>query len=74
MVSVAVSLDNLIAAIVDLSAQDRAKVAKALIQAELRSDLAQLLAELYSSPAQDDVTDDEILAEVRAVRQLALEQ
>ena len=73
MVSIAVSLDNLIAAILALSFQDRAKVAQALIQLELRSDLSQLLTELYSSPAHDDVTDEEILTEVRAVRQLVLE-
>ena len=73
MVSIAVSLNNLIAAILALSFQDRAKVAQALIQSELRSDLNQLLTELYSSPAHDDVTDEEILTEVRAVRQLVLE-
>ncbi|MGA1265195.1 MAG: hypothetical protein ACO331_15035 [Prochlorothrix sp.] len=65
MVPIAVSLDSLIAAIVALSPHDRAKVAQALLEVELRSDLAQLLTELYGTPDQIEVSNREILAEIR---------
>ncbi len=44
-------------------------VAKALIQIELKSDLKALLEELYSQPPIDEITDNEIMNEIKAVRQ-----
>jgi hypothetical protein len=36
---------------------------------ELDAELAQLITDLYSKPEVTDISDDDILAEVRAVRQ-----
>ncbi len=35
---------------------------------ELDADLAQLINDLYNRPPADDISDDEILAEIRAAR------
>ena len=35
----------------------------------LRSDLAVLIQELYTQSPDDDITDNEIMAEIKAVRQ-----
>lgn len=68
MVSVAITLDQLITAVKQLAPEERAEIANVLIQAELQSDLTNLLAELYEQPAVDDITDDDIMAEIKAVR------
>ena len=68
MVSVAITLEQLITAVKTLAPEERAKVANVLIQAELQSDLTNMLAELYEQPAADDITDDDIMAEIKAVR------
>lgn len=47
---------------------DRVQVAKALIEIELKSDLANLLEELYGQPPIDEITDAEILKEVKSIR------
>ena len=46
--------------------EDQAQV---LCQTSLRSDLAVLIQELHTQSLDDDVTDDEIMAEIKAVRQ-----
>jgi hypothetical protein len=51
-----------------LEPNERAQVANALIQMDLRSDLTTLIQELYAQPAVDEITDDDIMAEVKAVR------
>ena len=68
MVSVAITLEQLITAVKTLAPEERAKVANVLIQTELQSDLTNMLADLYEHPAADDITDDEIMAEIKAVR------
>ena len=72
MISVPITLEQLISAIQNLQAEDRQKVAKALVQSELAADLTALIQSLYSEPAADDISDEEIMAEIRVVRQQAL--
>jgi hypothetical protein len=60
---------ELITAVQQLSRQDREQIAMALVQTGLRSDLIDLIQELYAQLPDNDVTDDEIMAEIRAVRQ-----
>jgi hypothetical protein len=69
MITLPVTLEQLIAAIQQLQPEERAEVAKALIQAELRSDLTALIQELYTQPPVGDITDADILAEIKVVRQ-----
>lgn len=69
MISVPITLEQLIQAVRQLEPDDRALVANALVELDLRSDLTALLTELYTQPPVDEVTDDDIMAEVKAVRQ-----
>ena len=69
MVSIPITLEQLITAVQQLQPDERAQVARALIQVDLRSDLTALIQELYAQPVIDDITDDDINAEVKAVRQ-----
>lgn len=71
MISIPITLEQLIMAVQQLRTDERAQVAEALVQAGLRSDLTALIQELYAQPPADDVTDDDIMAEVKAVRQQA---
>ncbi len=69
MVSIPITLEQLITAVQQLPAGERAQIAAALVQAGLRSDLTALIQELYAQSPVDDITDSEIMAEIRAVRQ-----
>ena len=69
MISVPITLDQLILAVQNLQPEERMQVARALVQSELASDLSALIQELYASAPADDISDDEIMAEVQAVRQ-----
>jgi hypothetical protein len=40
-----------------------------LADSELDTELTQLITELYSQPPVDEISDDDILAEIRTVRQ-----
>ena len=68
MISVPITLEQLIQAVRQLEPEERAQVANALVELDLRSDLTALLEELYAQPPADDVTDDDIMAEIEAVR------
>ena len=68
-IQVQLTVEQLITAIRQLEPRERAKFAKALAEAELDAELTQLITELYSQPPVNDISDDDILAEVRAVRQ-----
>ncbi|MEQ8960125.1 MAG: hypothetical protein RLP02_19740 [Coleofasciculus sp. C2-GNP5-27] len=68
-ISIPITLEQLIAAVQQLQPEERAKVAQALIQVDLCSDLTALIQELYAEPPVEDITNDEIMAEVKAVRQ-----
>ncbi len=61
--------EQLITAISQLELKERAKLARALADTELDAELAKLITDLYSQPSVDDISDDDIAAEVQAVRQ-----
>ncbi|MEH2381773.1 MAG: hypothetical protein V7K27_23275 [Nostoc sp.] len=69
MVSIPITLEQLITAVQQLQPDERVQVARALVQAGLRSDLTALIQEFYAQPPVDDITDDRIMAEIKAVRQ-----
>jgi hypothetical protein len=71
MLSTPITLEQIILAVRQLEPDGQAQVAQALLQVGLRSDLSVLIQELYAQPAADDIADDAILAEVKAVRQYA---
>jgi hypothetical protein len=71
MIQLPITLDQLILTVQQLQPSDRAQVARALIQIELKSDLKALLEELYKLPPIDEITDSEIMNEIKAVRQQA---
>ncbi|NEU78109.1 hypothetical protein [Nostoc sp. UIC 10630] len=71
MVSIPITLAQLIRAVQQLQLDERAQVARALLLVDLRSDLTALIQELYAQPPVDDITDDNIMAEIKAVRQQA---
>lgn len=68
MIQLPITLEQLITTVQQLPPGDRAQVAKALINIELKSDLAKLLEELYSQPPIDEIIDGEILNEIKIVR------
>ncbi|MBW4514816.1 MAG: hypothetical protein KME11_06275 [Timaviella obliquedivisa GSE-PSE-MK23-08B] len=69
MISISISLEQLIAAVQQLQPDEQVQVARVLVQAGLRSDLTALIQELYNQSPVDDITDDDIMAEIKAVRQ-----
>jgi hypothetical protein len=60
---------ELITAVQQLSPHEREQIATALVQTGLRSDLTDLIQGLYAQTPDDDVADDEIMAEIEIVRQ-----
>jgi hypothetical protein len=68
MVSVPITLEQLIAAVLQLQADERALVAQALLQADLRSDLGELTEALSAQPAIENTTDDDLLANVQSIQ------
>jgi hypothetical protein len=69
MVSIPITLEQLITVVQQLPLGERTQVATALVQVGLRSDLTALIHELYTQPPVEDITDDDIMAEIKAVRQ-----
>jgi len=68
-IQVQLTVEQLITAVRQLESGERAKLVRALTDAELDAELTQLITELYSQPPDDEISDDDILAEIRAVRQ-----
>ncbi len=68
-IRVQLTVDQLVAAVRQLDTRDRARIARAVTDAELDVELAQLIDDLYSQPPVTDISDAEIQAEIRAVRQ-----
>ena len=68
-IQVQLTIEQLMTAVRQLDPGERAKLARALAGAELDAELSQLIIELYSQPPADDISDGEIQAEIRAVRQ-----
>jgi hypothetical protein len=71
MASLPITLEQIIVAVHQLEPDGQAQVAQALLQVGLRSDLSALIEALYAQPPADDILDEDILAEVKAVRQYA---
>ena len=69
MIQLPITLEQLITTVQKLDKSDRAQVAKALIETELQSDLTALIEELYSQNPVDEITDSDIMNEIKAVRQ-----
>lgn len=69
MISVPITLEQLVLAVQNLQPEERREVAKALIQSELASELTALIQSLYGAPPADDISDEGIMTEIRAVRQ-----
>ncbi|MBR8828712.1 MAG: hypothetical protein DSM107014_12565 [Gomphosphaeria aponina SAG 52.96 = DSM 107014] len=69
MISLPITLEQLIMAVQQLPKSDRQQIAKALIEVELQSDLTALIEELYSLPPIEEITDADIIQEIQAVRQ-----
>lgn len=67
-IQVQLTVEQLIMALRQLEPGERAKLARALASAELDTELAQLITELYGQPPVEDISEDDILAEIRAVR------
>ena len=64
-IKVQLTVEQLLTAVRQLEPRDRAKIAQALTDAELDNELAQLIAELYSQPPVTEISDADVLAEVR---------
>jgi hypothetical protein len=71
MITIPVTLEQLISTVQKLPPDERSAIAKALIQTELQSDLTNLIEELYSQSPIDTITDDDILHEIKAVRSIS---
>jgi len=69
MIRIPITLEQLISVIQQLQPSERTKIAKALIEVELQSDLKALIKELYNQDPVDEVTDNDIMQEIQAVRQ-----
>lgn len=67
--NVKMSLDQLLDVIRQLNDAGRARVARVLLDTMMDQELRGLLSELSSKPPADDISDEEIQAEVRAVRE-----
>ncbi len=68
-INVQLTVDQLVTVVRQLEPGERARIAKALTDVELDLELAQLITELYSQPPVTTISDADILAEIRAVRQ-----
>ncbi|MBE2232579.1 MAG: hypothetical protein IAE85_03715 [Anaerolinea sp.] len=66
-IKVQLTVDQLLAAVRQLEPLDRARVARAITDSELDTELAQLIAELYSQPPVTEISDGDILAEISTV-------
>lgn len=68
MITLPITLEQLITTVQQLQPSDRQKVAKALIELELHSELKTLIEELYNQPPVKEITDNDIMEEIKAVR------
>ena len=67
-IEIRLTVAQLITAAQQLEPQERAELVRALADTELDAELAQLIDKLYSQPPIDHISDDDILAEIQAVR------
>ena len=66
---VELTLDQLVAAVRQLEPDARSEIAKVLMETELDARMAELIKSLASRPPADDVSDADIVSEVKAVRE-----
>ena len=69
MVSIPITVEQLIEAVKQLQPNEREQLAQALVDSSLSSELSALIQKLYARSPANDVSDDEIMMEIRAVRQ-----
>ena len=67
-IEIRLTVAQLITAAQQLEPQERAELVRALADTALDAELAQLIDKLYSQPPIDHISDDDILAEIQAVR------
>ncbi len=67
--NVKMSFQQLLAVIRQLDESGRALIARVLLESRVDDEMSSLLQELSETPPADDITDAEIQAEVRAVRE-----
>ncbi|MCZ7666033.1 MAG: hypothetical protein M5U34_01715 [Chloroflexi bacterium] len=67
--NVQLTLDELIGVVRTLDADSRSKVAQALIADDMDAKFSQLILRLANKKPDTDISDEEIAAEIRAVRQ-----
>lgn len=67
--NVKISLDQLLTVVRQLDEAGRALIARVLLESKMDDELSDLLLELSDTPPADDITDADIQAEVRAVRE-----
>ena len=67
-IEIRLTVAQLITAAQQLEPQERAELVRALADTELDAELAQLIDKLYSQPPIDHISDNDILAEIQAVR------
>lgn len=70
--NIQLTLEQLIGAIRQLEPDARSKIAQALLDEEMDERFAQLIKRLANKPPVTDISDEEINAEVRAVRRQSL--
>ena len=66
---VELSFDQLVAAAQQLGSEEKKELIRAIALVDLDAELMRLIDELTAQPPVDDITDEEIMAEIRAVRQ-----
>ena len=66
---VKIGFDELLAVIRQLDEAGRAKIARVLMETQMDEEMRQLLSELSAASPLDEISDAEIQAEVRAVRE-----
>lgn len=64
------TLDQIVTAARQLNKDEQTELINALTETELNRSMKQLIDELYSKPPVDNITDEEIMAEINAVREL----
>ncbi len=67
-IQVQLTVEQLINAARQLEPGDRAKLARALADTDLDRELRQLITDLHNQPPVEEISDEDILAEIRASR------
>ena len=65
------NLDQLLAVIRQLDEPTRVQVARVLVETKMDAELGNLVEQLAKTPPADDISDADIEAEIKSVRQLS---